>query len=1011
MLKLSRLKAKSNTLETNSSFNHSNIQSPSCSATGDLIELQCKQFSFSTDRVNAKTFKPNQSLSFSDVAALVQNGINKHSSFLYQNIAEAATLWYESGDVRAKENMNTFKMNLNWLILSGTCYSGHTGKDLTPNGYIQVDIDFHKKGGHIKAESIKRQIAIKQPSFIAMCAISPTLYGLKILIKTSIPKDKITLESYKYASGKAIDYLIENFDVTESESDRASLKIAQVCYLPFDPSVYVNFEHTDFDVDLSEYERKTAVKQTQSDRKTAVKHDSDEVKQAIEFLYENKVIIGNTYAEFLSFTAACINVFGYDLGKDIASDILHFIPNIETSNFWKGFEKTVISVSTKGEGRETIATDGTITYIAKQNGFRYVQPIAPTADTIIEALEVEKLSDVLKRMNITSVDLANKKLIAPTGLGKGFLVNSIADTTGESVILVCPNTLLVFQFAERYGFTPFCANTDKKSVRGVKKIAVTYHSFARLTKLINVPDFHVFLDESQNFTSGASQNYLLQPLHSVINCLQFCKFKAVTLLTGTDIFNFHPYFTAFKNLKVKAVRKAIDYTITDCTDLLATAAAKALHFIKKKRFPVIFLNSKGINLEKLIVLLGQTKVAIINANEKGSTDFENIVTNGLVSDDVQCLICTSSLKEGNDILNNFSFDFIVADAKIGSIELRQLVGRARNAQDVSLHILKSENRVKSDYAYNISKRCAKLEAQANDECLELNEGHYDYTTNQLAEKIRKGIQNIAVRVNEKNVFEVDYLLLSNMVYTEMVSCEYANNSYQQTNLERLGFKLLGNETDAAETDTNIKEELEAKKQAEKEKFETEYAQYIEILKTTEDVREHIKINKPSSKAEKTVVERIERLQTEFFISPAECVEIIAIAEKKTDFKLVVDRMRVSNYLTNVKNDTKLSIFYKSLKSAFEVGVYYTPDEIREKVLMSVELLKTVDMAKFDKDKERNTNILKELRKVYGVRSIVKKVDGKCKKIYCIEKVTLDCLNKVNKTKVAFQEEVFEDAPF
>jgi hypothetical protein len=250
-----------------------------------------------------------------------------------------------------------------------------------------------------------------------------------------------------------------------------------------------------------------------------------------------------------------------------------------------------------------------------------------------------------------------------------------------------------------------------------------------------------------------------------------------------------------------------------------------------------------------------------------------------------------------------------------------------------------------------------------------------------------------------------------MVYTEMVSCEYANDSYQQTNLERLGFNLFGNETDTTETDASIKEELKAAKQAEKEVFETEYAQHIETLKTVPDVQKQIELMQTGSKTAKLIVDRVEKLQDEFTLSPAECVEMISDKVKKSDFNLLFDRMRVNNYLTDITDDTKLSMFYKSLKSKFEVGQYYTPDEIREKVLKSVELLKTVDMGKFDKDKERNTNILKELRKVFEVHSIVKKVEGKCEKIFRIEKVTLVCLNKVNQTKVTFQSEVFEDAPF
>jgi hypothetical protein len=897
---------------------------------------------------------------------------------------------------KAKESIDYHKQNL------GVYYPNFDGQKF--NGCIGFDFDSTYEG---VSDDIKE--ALKKLPFVVLSHTSASGYGLKGLFLTDLTDcDK---DLYTFAEKKIFEVLRAN-GITDEYDPHG---VTKHCYFAYDPKPYVNYDAQPFHIDLDAYEAEKQAQQAAEQlakdvRKSVIgeKDSQDLASKAVKYLIDNNVCVASCYNEYVAFTGACIEVFD-EVGSDIAFDVLMCSDTFRVSSFKKNFSKNAKSIYKSNSEKK--AGLGSILYHAFKGGLRYSQPIAPTADNSIEALEGEKLTDVLKRLNITPEQLANKKLIAPTGLGKGFLVNYIADTTGESVILVCPNTLLLMQFVERHGFTPFYANTDPELLRGAKKIAVTYHSFARLSNLIDVPEHRVFLDESQNFTSGASNGYLLKPLNSVIDCLRNKAFKSVTLLTGTDVFNFHPYFGQFQTLEVMAVRKAIRYIITDCADILATAAVKAIDSIKTKRTPIIFLNNKGTKLAKLKTLLGETKVTVINADEKGSTDFENIVKNGLISNEVECLICTSSLKEGNDILNNYSFDFIVADAKIGSIELRQLVGRARNAQDVSLHILKSENREKSVFAYNITKRSAKLRSQANDECLELNEGNYDFNTNQLAEKIRKGVQDVAICINTNNVFEVDYLLLSNMVYTEMVSCEYANDSYQQTNLERLGFKLLGNETDATETDASIKDELKAAKQAEKEVFETEYAQHIETLKAVPDVQKQIELMQTGSKAAKMIVDRVEKLQDEFTLSPADCIELIADKSKKTDFNLLVDRMRVQNYLTGKADDTKLSIFYKSLSAKFEVGQYYTPDEIREKVLKSVELLKTVDMVKFDKDKERNTNILKELRKVFEVHSIVKKVEGKCEKIFRIEKVTLVCLNKVNQTKVTFQSEVFEDAPF
>lgn len=1007
------------------------------------IELQCKQFSYSLKSILINT--DNTTGSLKDLYNLIASPTGERKARLGQVQKIGFAIGEGTDEKTAHEALykgtlsksdkkdlkhgkkdpkigkrfggyDSLKQDLGFYVPSGIIKHGHKASDLTNfNGFIGLDIDLQYQGGHEKAKATKT--ALSKFDFIPFLHLSSGANGVKGLILTDLKEcDK---DLYDFAQRQIFAHLSERgIDLGKDKH-----AYGKTCYFADDKDAYLSETATPFHIDLEAYEAEKQAKQraeqlAQLARKSVMSESDslDEATKAVKHLIDNNISVASSYDERFKFLAACIEVFG-EMGSDIAFDVLICSDGFNDSSFKYRFSEIAKSIE-KSNYTGKKAGLGTILKFANGSGFQYVRPISASADNSIEAFEGEKLTDVLKRLNITPEQLANKKLIAPTGLGKGFLVNWIANTTDESVILVCPNTLLVMQFAERYGFTPFYANTDPKLLKGAKKIAVTYHSFERLSNLINVPEYRTFLDEWQNNTSGASQGYLLKPLHSVINCLKTKAFKSVTLLTGTDIFNFHPYFEQFKTIEVKATRTEINYTITDCTDILATAAKKAVKSVKYKRTPVIFLNNKGLKLTALKAMLGNMKIAVINADEKGSADFENIVKNGRIADDVECLICTSSLKEGNDILNNRYFDFIVCDAKIGSIELRQLVGRARNAKGVTLHILKAEKREKSKFAYNIGKRRAKLEIQAQDECDELNTGNYDFNTNLLAEKIRKGIQSIAIRINDNNVFEVDYLLLSYMIYAEMVFCEYSNDNYQQTNLERLGFKLEGNEMDATETDASIKDELKAAKQAQKEVFETEYSEYIETLKTVDDIQHHIESSKTTSKAEKVIIERIEHLQNEFPLSPAECVEMIADITSKNAYKLLVDRMRVSDYLTDKTDDTKLSMFYKSLKSKFEVGQYYTPNEIREKVLESVKLLKTVDMAKFDKDKERNTNILKELRKVFEVTPISRRTDTGYEKIFRIESVTLVCTNNLNKTKVTdfenvllYRNEVFVDAPF
>ena len=145
-----------------------------------------------TDTVKAKKPNSNRAINFAQIVSLIKDGSSKHASHQYKPIQEAAKHWYEQGDQRAKANLDLFKSNLHWLILNGFNTCGHAEKGLKTNGYIQIDVDFHTKGGHIKAEIIKALIKAKQTPFIAFCATSPTGYGLKLLVKTSIAPNYIS---------------------------------------------------------------------------------------------------------------------------------------------------------------------------------------------------------------------------------------------------------------------------------------------------------------------------------------------------------------------------------------------------------------------------------------------------------------------------------------------------------------------------------------------------------------------------------------------------------------------------------------------------------------------------------------------------------------------------------------------------------------------------------------------------------------------------------------------------
>lgn len=336
-------------------------------------------FSYNIARLDTKPTS-NKAINFKELVSLIQSGASRHAAEHYQQIEKAAKRFYEHGDHRAKPDMDRVKKSLAWFQPAGFNSFGHGATGLLPNGLIQLDIDFHYSNGNSKALRLKNKIA--QLPYVALCATSPSTYGLKVLIKTDIAPDAMTDEIYQFAQKQLIKKFSILFDVEEKDFDKFS--IAQCCYLPFDPSVFHNENAATYDVDLNLF----AVKQPQSSRNTASIISDDEVSQAAKYLIENQICIANCRDEYLSFLAACKNAFGEE-GKGIAFEILSFSEAFNVSEFRAKFDYNFESLKRQTGVK---ADKGTILHHAKQNGFFYNTPIsiAPIKDFTPRLIVSEK---------------------------------------------------------------------------------------------------------------------------------------------------------------------------------------------------------------------------------------------------------------------------------------------------------------------------------------------------------------------------------------------------------------------------------------------------------------------------------------------------------------------------------------------------------------------------------------------------------------------------------------------
>ena len=272
------------------------------------------QFSFSHQ--NILSAATNETAALTKLFELISKPTKQQRTKFVQVQNTTRTLYEGHLSERDAENtkskLDHLKKNLGFYVPNGVIERGHKSDDLTFNGCIGFDFDFHHRGGDLIAKGLKE--ALKRFDFVSLVHISAGGYGVKGIFKTDLTTcDK---DLYSFAEKQIFAYL-----GTEGVSFKYDKHgYGKTCYFAYDATAYLNTSAKPFSIDLDAYEKEKAVKQRQNVRKTAVTNEN-EVKQAVNFLIENKVCVASCYDDYLSFTAACLNTCGTD-GGDIAYQIV-----------------------------------------------------------------------------------------------------------------------------------------------------------------------------------------------------------------------------------------------------------------------------------------------------------------------------------------------------------------------------------------------------------------------------------------------------------------------------------------------------------------------------------------------------------------------------------------------------------------------------------------------------------------------------------------------------------------
>lgn len=621
----------------------------------------------------------------------------------------------------------------------------------------------------------------------------------------------------------------------------------------------------------------------------------------------------------------------------------------------------------------------TILETAMKHGFT---PVLDTdkSVTILEGNEGEYFTDTLARNNMRfEVD---KRYVLTVGSGKTYTASGYAAERNKTVITV-PTQNLALQYKSKYGASAYYQK-NKRDENFTDFTSTPYASLHELSKKKNLQDFNLIFDESHNFTSSY---YMIEQLRKAAKEVE--NYKSFTQLTATDLFNFDKRLD-LDVIKVVAPRKAKKVQILRAKNELYMLAQLVQKAVKKGEKCVIFLNDTGNKLSKLKHFLECMEGVVTLDSDKKDTDlFQSIIKKNVLPENVNILIATSVIKEGNDIDNVHGYNTYFLGHWHAS-EIEQCNGRFRKATFVNCHIIKNVESKDTDYSFNLFLRAKSIIKCAYSSVAECNtaKDDIDIDTHTLERHVRNFMQVQPIRQNEEGIFEIDWLQVNMMLFSDEKSYEYRNDVYQLESLKKFGnyelFDLISDNEIICEEPTK-EENKEARAAAKLTKEENKAILQSELKDIAESptplryVKNNckIKMEKHRARANEFVLKLHERAE----ITAKKAAEILIDEEITSDLRLnlLVARlqlMKIENNDAYMDTNRALPIFIKAVRAKFSEGGTYYSDDIRKIFIDVIKCDKSINIDRLNlSEKSSNQKMFKIISLFFNVKHGVERIDN------------------------------------
>lgn len=864
---------------------------------------------------------------------------------------------------RLKKDLRHLKLKLSYFLFSGICKRHHSDNSLDYNSFIQLDIDFKYRGGDYYSKLTKYKLA--RFPFVVMASLSPTGYGVRVLVKTSNYDKSKHLEAskqvIKYVS-KELNVDIKNFDV---------LGASQPSFETYDNELYFNNNFSDFEIDIKELE-KSELSKSKCDVRATDKTVFDIAKRYAVNQTGNGFEDGNKYLFINRFSIAC-NLLGvpFPTAKEyILSNYYHSDFANEKSNALSSPYLAYKDVF--GEWSYKVSE------LKKSFNIRLNSPLG------------SRLKDVLEQNKLDN--LKNCIIISGTGTGKTYWISGLT----HKRIIVVPTIKMVEQVKAKYKAVPFHSK-EKGDIIHANYIVTTYSSFHYVSTILEnhnlINEFACYIDEFHNLTTSTSKSFQLKELNLLVECLP--KYKFWIGVTGTDIYNFHPYFTGVKKYIINIPKTEKKLTLIDAKQPLKTLCECLKTSINRGRFPLVLYNNTsntgGLHTVKSL-LKDVPNVAYFNSKAKNNQFFRELSKLSMIHPTIKAVVSTTVIKEGNDILNDYDFDIIIY-GDFHPTEIEQFANRPRTPKSISVCIIRTqkddEKEQPKSYKFNAFRYAKFLERQCKSRMLELNNYKpYCYEDELLLEKKAYNyIHSLPLRNNGLK-YEFDWLNFNYDVFRQETKYINNNDTHLIDYLSKFNIVFDKKLTSKDEIDRYLAIELKKQKQAVKRSNKKVYGELVAKVSQMEQAMTELKAfeidTSDMPKIDKSVYKRYVKLR-DSYVSHDSIIEILQdVGLSKAKFNNIVKQLTIYHLKNSddyMKSNRRFSIVLQAVYSMFGGGETLTIEVIKERLKRVLSIDKSLDITKFDSD-TRNDKTLKTIRLFFEVKKVRKRSPLDSKKWIC-----------------------------